>query len=176
MKLKVLKNKKIIISILLLIIGSLAINYTFFKPTKINFYIASKLYKTPANTAFTDDNFYKCVVDAYNEENNTNINYTTKLTEEQLKNIKSLSCVGYDKSDEQKINSVNGIEKLTSLEHLGIGWNNLETMDLSNNINLKELSAGASGIKYLNVTNNHNLESIYLEENEAISQNWNMCI
>ena len=46
----------------------------------------------PANSAFDDQNFYNCVVDAYNEENSKSVSYTTNLSDAQLKTIKSLDC------------------------------------------------------------------------------------
>ena len=60
-----LNSKLIIIFLVVLIIGvvSFEINYFFFSPSPVNKYIASKIYKTPANSAFKDDNFYQCVVD-----------------------------------------------------------------------------------------------------------------
>ena len=51
------------------------------------------------NSAFDDKVFYKAVVDAYNSENKTSLPYTTNLTDEQLKSIKSVSYSGYNESD-----------------------------------------------------------------------------
>lgn len=42
--------------------------YCLLSPTIINKYIASNIYKAPANTYFDDQNFYNCVVRYYNEE------------------------------------------------------------------------------------------------------------
>ena len=77
-------NSKVVITLLIVSITFIVgygINFCFYKPTKINAYIARNLYKTPANTAFVDDNFYKCVVDAYNKKNKTSVAYTENLTE-----------------------------------------------------------------------------------------------
>ena len=42
----------------------------------------------PVNEAFDDVNFYKCVVDAYNKEKETDVDYTTtSLTDLQLSEI-----------------------------------------------------------------------------------------
>ena len=63
-------SKRIIIILVLMVVGVIGygINYCFYSPSPINKYIASNLYKTPANNAFEDINFYQCVVDAYNSE------------------------------------------------------------------------------------------------------------
>lgn len=49
----------IIILLIIAIIGVVgySINYAFFSPTTLNKYIATNLYKTLANTDFTDDNY-----------------------------------------------------------------------------------------------------------------------
>ena len=74
MKIKFQLNYKNVIFLLILFtVGVICfgLDYCLYKPTKINAYIASNLYKAPANSAFTDDNFSKCVVDAYNSKNKT---------------------------------------------------------------------------------------------------------
>ena len=58
------------------------------------------------------------VVDAYNKKNNTSLPYTTNLSDEQLKTITELECSGKSKSNEEKIISVNGVEKLERLKIL----------------------------------------------------------
>ena len=160
MKLKSLKNKKIIISILLLIIGVISINYTFFKPTKINFYIASKLYKTPANTAFTDDNFYKCVVDEYNKENGERKAYTESLTDEQLQTITYLRCHG------KEIVSADGLEKLKSLKTLELGSNQLINLNISDNRLLEKLRANDNQLTSLDLSNNSKLQYLSIINNQ----------
>lgn len=67
------------------------------------FYISFSLFKgtrslsdIPANETFDDINFYKCVIDAYNEDNNTNVSYDTNLSDEQLNKIENLMC--YDRN------------------------------------------------------------------------------
>ncbi len=46
----------------------------------------------PVNSSFTDNEFYSCVVNAYNEENNTNYGYDYNLSDEQLASIKKVDC------------------------------------------------------------------------------------
>ena len=154
-------SKKILISsslVLLTLVGvTLCIDYAFFKPTKINSFIASKIYKTPANTAFTDENFYKCVIDAYNSNNNASVAYTESLTDEQLETIKHLNCNGYNKSDEEKIINVNGLEKLVNITELYLTDNLITNIDLSNNKKIQELRIDDNKLTNIIFDNNINL-------------------
>ena len=36
------------------------------------------------NSYFNDVNFYRCIVDSYNQDNNTDIDYSTSLTDSQM--------------------------------------------------------------------------------------------
>lgn len=115
--------------------------------------------ETPANSAFDDINFYKCVVDAYNEKNETSLDYTTSLNDEQLQNITEITCSNEGKSDEDKISSVSGIEKLTSLTLIDLSYNLLTSIDVSKIIDLKSLDVS-----------NNKLTSIDLSANESLTQ------
>ena len=163
-------SKKILISsslVLLTLVGvTLCIDYALFKPTKINSFIASKIYKTPANTAFTDENFYKCVVDAYNRENSTSIAYTESLTDEQLKSIKQLSCSGYNKSDEEKIANTKGLEKLIALTWLDVGNNQLTKLDVSKNTALTNLNVWDNQLTSIDVSKNTSLTKLAVRKNQ----------
>ncbi|NLA34034.1 MAG: hypothetical protein GX861_04160, partial [Tenericutes bacterium] len=117
------------------------------------------LAETPANPVFTDYNFYKCVVDAYNSKNKTSLPYTTNLTDTQLETITSLSCYGFNKPEIEKISNASGIEKLTLLTTLDLDNNNLSSIDLSSNPALTTL--------YLS---NNNLSSIDLSTNPALTE------
>ena len=154
-------SKKILISsslVLLTLVGvTLCIDYALFKPTKINSFIASKIYKTSANTAFTDENFYKCVIDAYNSNNNASFAYTESLTDEQLETIKHLNCNGYNKSDEEKIINVNGLEKLVNITELYLTDNLITNIDLSNNKKIQELRIDDNKLTNIIFDNNINL-------------------
>ena len=94
----------LIVILSLILSGILFINYNMRESTKLNKIIANR-YGKPANSAFEDQNFYNCVVDAYNKENSKSVSYTTSLSDAQLKTIKKLYC--YKKN----ITSVVGVEK-----------------------------------------------------------------
>ena len=58
---KIIKRISIILSIITIV--ALGVNYVLCEPTEINAITASKIYKDGvANSAFDDENFYKCVV------------------------------------------------------------------------------------------------------------------
>ena len=125
-KIKDFKNKYLtqkvrnIISIFIIIAGIIfMVDYCLLSPTVINKYISTNIYKAPANSYFDDENFYNCVIDAYNIENNTSLPYTSSLTDTQLKSIKGLMCKF------RNISSTKGLEKMTSLTELNVEWNKL---------------------------------------------------
>ena len=101
-------SKKIMLFLIATVVTFFGIGYTLLSDT----YAVSVL---PANLDFEDINFYKCVVDAYNSNNNTNIDYTVSLSDEELATITRLICID---SVDDKITSTKGLEKLTSLEDM----------------------------------------------------------
>ena len=148
----------LIIVLNFMIVLLLGVNYNVTNPTKINKIIANT-YKTPANKAFTDQNFYNCVIDEYNYENFTKLPYTTSLTNEQLKTIETLHCSGED------IESVEGISFITNLTDLIIGGEKIANIDVSKNINLKELWVHGK-LTNLDVSKNTNLEKLFVSNNQ----------
>ena len=162
-------------SFILIVLGvGVFIDQALFKPTEINSFIASKIYSNPANDAFTDDNFYKCVVNAYNEKNNTSLPYTTNLSDEQLKTITSLNCVGTGTNE--KIESTNGLEKLTALNYLHVDDNQLTEIDISKNIQLLSLSLSKNQLTNLDVSNNIPLTILQAGDNQLVDINLNDAI
>ncbi len=123
------------------------------------------LAETPANPVFTDYNFYKCVVDAYNSKNKTSLPYTTNLTDTQLETITSLSCYGFNKPEIEKISNASGIEKLTLLTTLDLDNNNLSSIDLSSNPALTELSLSYNHLSSIDLSTNPALTTLYLYDN-----------
>ena len=156
-------KKKIIYlgSFIILILGiGIFVDQAFFKPTVINSFIASKIYSSPANNAFTDDNFYKCVVDAYNSENKTSLPYTTNLSDEQLETISFLECSGYKKKTSERIYNLNGIEKLDNVKSLIILYQNITNLNLSKNLKLERIR----------VANNDELSNIDISQNILLTK------
>jgi len=103
------------------------------------------------NEAFSDINFYKCVVDAYNNLNDTDYDYkTTILSDEELSLITGVECSGYDKEEYKKVTNVKGIEKLVSLNKIDLSDNNLSEVDLSENIYLSDFKIDLVSYVYEN--------------------------
>ena len=154
-----------IISIIIIVFGLVyIINYSFYKPTYINKYIAKNIYKVPANSAFTDQNFYNCVIDAYNNVNKTSLGYTENLTNEQLLTITDLSC------NEKEITSIVGIEKMTELVSLSVKKNQLTSVNVSKNINLQNLNFYENKLTSLDISNNLELKYLFVGGNRELSE------
>ena len=154
-------------SFILIVLGvGIFIDQALFKPTEINSFIATKVYSSPANKAFTDDNFYKCVVDAYNSKNKTSLPYTTNLSDEQLETITVLDCDMFNKSDEEKIKNVDGLEKLTALNWLYVSYNQLTELDVSKNTTLTILDADNNQLTKLDVSKNTALKTLKVYNNK----------
>ncbi len=190
---KLKKNKKKIViglSVFLVVFISVFSFINLRYPTKINAYIAHVVNKgEPANSYFDDEVFYKAIVDAYNKENNTSMPYTTNLTDEQLKSIKSVSYSGSNKSDSEKIRSVKGIGQLINLERLDLGnqissdWdkgvsNLIKEIDLSSNPKLKYIDLNCNNINKIVLSNNIAVEELDLNYNNIsnidLSENINL--
>ena len=148
-------------SFILIALGvGIFIDQAFFKPTEINNFIATKVYSSPANKAFTDDNFYKCVIDEYNKDHSTKLPYTTNLSDEQLKTVFDLNCAG------KNVKSTKGLERLTSLSWLIVSDNQLTNLDVSKNTALDRLHVVGNQLTNLDVSKNVTLEQLYVDNNQ----------
>ena len=168
----IIKNKTFKVSLVVVLVTSMLvlIYSAFFAPTKLNKFVAYKLYKEPANSAFTDQNFYNCVVDSYNHKNRTSLPYTTNLTDEQLQEIEEVSCSGYQKTQSELIVSTTGLEKLTSLKKLNLSNNRITEIDLSNNESLIELSLRNNDLEEIDLSQNTNLQNLDLYSSIYLGQ------
>lgn len=169
------RNRKII-SLIIIILGvGYLINYSFFSPTYVNKYIASNIYKAPANSAFKDQNFYNCVIDSYNRYLNFSnpISYTTNISNSRLQQMKVLDCGQYGftyngsswiytTSYYPNISSTAGLEKMPNLETIDLSSSGLTSIDLSNNKKLKYLTLTDNKITSLDLKNNPELRSVIL--------------
>ncbi|MBQ7139929.1 MAG: hypothetical protein IJO32_00320 [Bacilli bacterium] len=159
------KNKKLIIILSFFFVFALVsafINNAFFKPTKLNAFITAKIYKSPSNISFKDDALYKCVIDAYNIQNNTEEPYTTSLSETQLSTIENLACSG-------TIYEVDGIETLTNLKKLDIILDTYRyyNIDISNK-ELQEINIIASDNLLLNLEQATKLTKLHVDVGEIL--------
>ena len=157
--------KKIVCLFSVIGILFLGINYTFCYPTTINAYVAANVYSEPANSYFDDDNFYQCVVDAYNSTNNTKLTYTESLSDEQLETISNLNC------REKNIVNINGVDKLKNLRSLDIRKNYLTDLDVSKNVKLYSLLANENQISNINIGTNTTLSTLWIWGNKISNIN-----
>lgn len=101
------------------------------------------------NEEFSDINFYKCVVESYNNLNNKDYDYRKViLSDEELSSISNVECVGYDKLDEDRVKDIKGIEKLTSLKYIDLRGNNLSYVDFTKNNSLVDFKIDISSYIY----------------------------
>ncbi|EAC5490274.1 LPXTG cell wall anchor domain-containing protein [Listeria monocytogenes] len=115
------------------------------------------------NDYFPDDNLAKEVAETMNK------NADESVTVEELAKITKLDARSQDIEDST------GIEFLTGLEVLNLEDNQLKSIDVSKNLNLKELTCSNNPLANLDVSKNLALEELTCENNELtqldVSQN-----
>lgn len=127
----------------------------------INSYDFSKLHASVSeitNNTFKDEDFYTCVIDAYNKDNNASKTIQDNLTDTELSKITNLNC-------SRSVYDVSGIEKLSGLVSLKLGnHSEIEKIDLSNNLLLESLDLDdCSGLTDINLSKNEKLKTLSLE-------------
>ena len=118
--------------------------------------------ETPVNAAFDDINFYKCVVDNFNNQrlSSDEKDYKTyKLSDDELRLLGNLLC------SSKNIKSIKGIEKLYNLKFISIDNNKIENLDLSSNTLLKSITAKSNLIENVSISSSENLTSLNLDNN-----------
>ncbi|GAA3779400.1 hypothetical protein GCM10022271_09540 [Corallibacter vietnamensis] len=109
-------------------------------------------------TYIPDDNFEQWLIDhAYDTQLN---NY---VATSDIENIVSLNLISQD------IDDLTGIEGFAALEHLFCSNNNLESVNLSENANLKTLIISLNNLTELDLTNNYYLETLNCSKNQLNS-------
>lgn len=122
----------------------------------------NKVYAQPVDTAFTDDNFYKCVIDNYNGENGTSKTVSDILNDEQIQTIEHLIC------NNENIKEINGIERLKSLQTVDLKNNEITTISPlinSNSTILEKIDISNNNIKWLYITNLPTLNELDISDN-----------
>ena len=171
---KIKNNKKKVVGITAIVFVAFIFTFTVYNlnnPTKFNRLFANVLNNgKPANDAFEDNTFYSCVVDAYNGNHKDNKKaYNYDLTNEELASITNLTCQGWNYSDDDKITSAKGVEKLIGLTTLDLSSNQLASIDLSQNTNLTELKLPNNQLVSIDLSNNTSLTALYLYSNQLTS-------
>ena len=134
---------------------------------------------------------YKEIIDEYNKENNANISYSEKLTDEQFSKINYLNISCNNSKNTEGLEVLTGlkeinvcfddslenfdISKLTNLEII-IGSGDLETLKMNGNEKLKkvDLSGEIKNIDLREAKNLEELELVYAVENLYLSKNRNL--
>ena len=171
---KIKNNKKKVIGVTAIVFAAFIFTFTVYNlnnPTKFNRLFANVLNNgKPANDAFEDNTFYSCVVDAYNGNHKDNKKaYNYDLTNEELSSITNLTCQGWNYSDDDKITSAKGVEKLIGLTTLDLSSNQLASIDLSQNTNLTELKLPNNQLVSIDLSNNTSLTTLDLRSNQLTS-------
>ena len=141
--LSIKKRSKVVLSVAFasaLVIPAVAVTVN-----KIN--SAKDTFATAMPSGFNDQNFYNCVLAEFQTEYPDETVASTGLTDGQLAKINTLSCSGENKSDAEKISSASGIEKMTSLISLNLYNNKVQNLDVSNNPELRNLTADLNQAK-----------------------------
>ena len=146
------KNYKFLIILLLIIFGN-------------------KVLAAPANSSFTNDEFYNCIIvklntDGFNSTYDRDAS-TYNVTKEELESITVLKC------NESNIDNVKGLELLTNLTDLNLSDNNISAIDLTKNTKITNLLLSNNKLSTIDLAKNTLLENLYLNGNKLTSLNLN---
>lgn len=119
--------------------------------------IAKAAKVTINETNFPDEIFREYVLKQFDIDKNE------VLSEDEIKNIKYINI------DEGNIANLKGIEYFTDLVTLRCAWNQLTSLDVSQNPNLTDLWCNWNQLTNLNIGQNPNLISLHCESNQLTS-------
>ena len=123
----------------------------------------------PANTSFTDDNFYDCIIVKLNTDGFNSVydrdSSTYEVTKEELESITVLKC------NEASIANVKGLELLTNLTDLNLSDNNISSINLASNLKITNLLLSNNKLTTIDLSKNTALENLYLNGNSLSSLN-----
>ena len=104
---------------------------------------------------FDDENFYRCVIDNYNDFRGTSLTWYDDLPDD-AKELTYLDCSRYD------IEKVNEIEYFTNLKSVNLRDNKINDVNFSFNKLLEEIDLSNNSLYGLDLEYNTNLKSINL--------------
>jgi len=148
----------------------------------LGFIIIPEVEAKPAHSAFQDDTFYQCVIDALNKEmieGQTDRSPSYSATDVELAKLTRLTCsdvsidpntlikdVVKNPSNKVYVNSTAGIEKLTGLQYLNLSSNYINRIDLSKNIGLTELYLADNQLTSIDLSKQINLVNLGISNNK----------
>ena len=139
---------------------------------------ANKINAAPANTAFTDEQFYNCIIlklntDGFNSAHDRDP-LTYEVTKEELESITVLKC------NESNISNVKGLELLTNVSDLNLSDNNISSINLAANTKITNLLLSNNKLSSIDLTKNTAIENLYLNGNNLssidLSKNANLLV
>ncbi len=96
------------------------------------------------------------------------INLDNKVSMDEALSVRIIDLLG-GPGDEGKVSSMKGIEYFLNLERLIIWGHNLSSLDLSNNMELVELTIPFGKLVSLNISKNAKLQSLNCQHNKLTS-------
>lgn len=94
--------------------------------------LKGEMAQSAIDKGFKDENFYRCVIDNYNDENGTNLTISDDVPS-NLDKLKSLSCTN------RQIEDISGIDNMPNLTQIDLARNKLTSIDLSGNTKLVDV-------------------------------------
>jgi len=137
-----------------------------------------KVIAAPANTSFTDEQFYNCIIVKLNTDGFNSVYdrdaTTYEVTKEELESITVLKC------NESNILNVSGIELLKNLTDLNLSDNAITTINLGNSTKITNLLLSNNKLSSIDLTKNTAIENLYLNGNNLasldLSKNTNLLV
>lgn len=114
----------------------------------------------PVDAAHFPDEYFR----QYIKEHSANKEPKNILTQDEINNLKQIYL-----ENDGKTHSVKGIEYLTGLTGIDLGWINTTSFDVSKNILLEDLNCNHCGLTSLDVSKNKNLKHLSCDENKLTS-------
>jgi hypothetical protein len=123
--------------------------------------------------AFTDDVFRAAVQQIIGKQviMNTDVAHIQHLNLHYSDNHPNNGLRGLLGPNTPRMENVNGIEHFTALSDLDVGGNNMASLNVSSNTNLRWLRAWGNELTSINLTNNRELRGINLDGNSLTTLN-----
>ena len=139
---------------------------------------SNKILAAPANTSFTDDNLYSCIIVKLNTDGFNSVYdrdaTTYEVTKEELQSITVLKC------NELGIENTAGLELLTNLADLNLSDNSISSINLASNTKITNLLLSNNKLSNIDLSKNVALENLYLNGNNFatldLSNNVNLLV
>ena len=163
--LRINKQKKL--AILAIALTTLVIPVIAVTVNKIN--SVEDTFATGMPSGFNDQNFYNCVLAAFQTEYPGETVASSGLTDTQLAKIVTLNCYDENKPESEKIINTDGLNKMTGLEYLNLENNKIAAIDTSQNTELSRWVLSSNELTELDVSCNNKLTSLYASKNQIAS-------